>query len=375
MEGDVRFVFSEEQHALREAVRRFLRQHSSEQDVRRLMETANGYDGAVWKQMAGQLGLQSLTIPEKFGGAGFTYTDLMIVFEEMGAALLCAPFFSTVALAANVVLFSEDTAAQEELLPSIAGGDTIATLAYLEDEGSWSPSDIAMPASLRDGRWTLRGTKSFVLDGLTASLILVVARSDDGLGLFAVDAGAAGLTRTPLTTLDRTRKQARLEFADTPARRIGAPGSAERGLARTLDLAAVLLAAEQVGAAQRCLDLSVEYANTRFQFGRAIGSFQAIKHRCADLRMQIEAARSIAYYAGWAAAEGSSELPVVASMAKAYCSDTFMAAAAEMIQIHGGIGFTWEHPAHLYFRRAKSAELIFGDPAYHREQLAQRLAI
>jgi alkylation response protein AidB-like acyl-CoA dehydrogenase len=371
----VRFVFSEEQHALRDAVRRFLRQHSSEQDVRRLMETANGYDSAVWKQMAGQLGLQSLTIPEKFGGAGFTYTDLMIVFEEMGAALVCAPFFSTVALAANALLYSEDTAAQEELLPSIAGGDTIATLAYVEGEGSWSPSDIAMPASFRDGRWTLRGTKSFVLDGLAASLILVVARSDEGLGLFAVDAGAAGLNRTPLTTLDRTRKQARLEFVDTPARRIGGPGSAERGLAKTLDLAAVLLAAEQVGAAQRCLDLSVEYAKTRFQFGRAIGGFQAIKHRCADLQMQIEAARSIAYYAGWAAAEGSSELPVVASMAKAYCSDTFMAAAAEMIQIHGGIGFTWEHPAHLYFRRAKSAELIFGDPAYHREQLAQRLAI
>ena len=371
----MRFVFSEEQHALRDAVRRFLRQHSSEQDVRRLMETANGYDSAVWKQMAGQLGLQSLTIPEKFGGAGFTYTDLMIVFEEMGAALVCAPFFSTVALAANVLLYSEDTAAQEELLPSIASGDTIATLAYVEDEGSWSPTDIAMPASLRDGRWTLRGTKSFVLDGLAANLILVVARSDEGLGLFAVDAGAAGLNRTPLTTLDRTRKQARLEFVDTPARRIGTPGSAERGLAKTLDLAAILLAAEQVGAAQRCLDLSVEYAKTRFQFGRAIGSFQAIKHRCADLQMQIEAARSIVYYAGWAAAEGSSELPVVASMAKAYCSDTFMAAAAEMIQIHGGIGFTWEHPAHLYFRRAKSAELIFGDPAYHREQLAQRLAI
>jgi alkylation response protein AidB-like acyl-CoA dehydrogenase len=371
----VRFVFSEEQHALRDAVHRFLRQHSSEQDVRRLMETANGYDSAVWKQMAGQLGLQSLTIPEKFGGAGFTYTDLMIVFEEMGAALTCAPFFSTVALAANVLLYSEDTAAQEELLPAIASGDTIATLAYVEGEGSWSPSDIAMPASFRDGQWTLRGTKSFVLDGMAASLILVVARSGEGLELFAVDAGAAGLNRTPLTTLDRTRKQARLEFADTPARRIGTPGSAERGLAKTLDLAAVLLAAEQVGAAQRCLDLSVEYAKTRFQFGRAIGSFQAIKHRCADLRMQIEAARSITYYAGWAAAEGSSELPMVASMAKAYCSDTFMAAAAEMIQIHGGIGCTWEHPAHLYFRRAKSAELIFGDPAYHREQLAQRLAV
>ncbi len=186
---------------------------------------------------------------------------------------------------------------------------------------------------------------------------------------------AEGLTRTPLATMDQTRKQARLEFADVDAWLIGTEGGAEAGLSKTLDLAAVALAAEQVGGAQRCLDTSVEYAKTRIQFGRPIGSFQAIKHKCADMLLEVESAKSAAYYAGWAAAEDSDELPVVASLAKSYCSEAYFHAAAETIQIHGGIGFTWEHPAHLYFKRAKSSELMLGDPSYHRELLAQRIGI
>jgi alkylation response protein AidB-like acyl-CoA dehydrogenase len=369
------FAFSEEQEELRKSVRRFLEDKSPETEVRRLMETTEGYDPAVWSQMAEQLGLQSLIIPEQFGGAGFTYVELIVVLEEMGAALLCAPFFSTVALAANALLTSGDQSAQEYLLPGIASGETIGTLAITEDNGRWDLDGVGLEARSSGDGWVLNGHKSYVVDGHVADLILVVGTTPAGLSLFGVKGDADGLTRTPLPTMDQTRKQARLEFADTPAWLIGSDGGAADGLTTTLDLAAVALAAEQVGGAQRCLDSAVEYAKTRIQFGRPIGSFQAIKHKCADMLLEVESAKSAAYYAGWAAAEDSDELPVVASLAKSYCSEAYFHAAAENIQIHGGIGFTWEHPAHLYFKRAKSSELMLGDPAYHRELLAQRIGI
>ncbi len=369
------FAFSEEQDELRKSVRRFLDDKSPETEVRRLMETTEGYDPAVWSQMAEQLGLQSLTIPEEYGGAGFSYVELIVVLEEMGASLLCAPFFSTVALGANAVLTSGDDKAKEYLLPGIASGETIATLAFTEDTGRWDADGVTLAAAPSGDGWELNGHKSFVLDGHVADLVLVVGRTDKGLSLFGVKGDADGLTRTPLPTMDQTRKQARLEFASTPAWLIGTDGGAEAGLSKTLDLAAVALAAEQVGGAQRCLDASVEYAKTRIQFGRPIGSFQAIKHKCADMLLEVESAKSAAYYAGWAAAEDSDELPVVASLAKSYCSEAYFHAAAENIQIHGGIGFTWEHPAHLYFKRAKSSELMLGDPSYHRELLAQRIGM
>ena len=369
------FAFSEEQDELRRAVRRFLAEKSPETEVRRLMETTEGYDPAVWQQMAQQLGLQSLTIPEEFGGSGFGYVELIVVLEEMGSALLCAPYFATVALAANAVLTSGDDAAKKYLLPGIASGETIGTLAVTEDTGRWDLGSVTLAATESGEGWKLNGHKSFVIDGHTADLVLVVGRTDKGISLFGVKGDAPGLVRTPLATMDQTRKQARLEFADTPAWLIGSEGGAEAGLSKTLDLAAVALAAEQVGGAQHCLDSSVEYAKTRIQFGRPIGSFQAIKHKCADMLLEVESAKSAAYYAGWAAAEDSDELPVVASLAKSYCSEAYFHAAAENIQIHGGIGFTWEHDAHLYFKRAKSSELLFGDPAYHRELLAQRIGI
>jgi len=369
------FAFSEEQEELRRAVRRFLEEKSPETEVRRLMETTEGYDPAVWSQMADQLGLQSLIIPEEYGGSGFSYVELIVVLEEMGAALLCAPFFSTVALASNAVLTSGDESAKKYLLPGLASGETTGTLAITEDNGRWDFGGVTLAAKPSADGWVLNGHKMFVLDGYTAGLVLAVARTDSGLSLFGVKGDADGLTKTPLTTMDQTRKQARLEFADTPAWLIGTEGGAEPGLAKTLDLAAVALAAEQVGGAQRCLDNAVEYAKTRIQFGRPIGSFQAIKHKCADMLLEVESAKSAAYYAGWAAAEDSDELPVVASLAKSYCSEAYFHAAAENIQIHGGIGFTWEHHAHLYFKRAKSSELLLGDPAYHRELLAQRIGI
>ncbi|MGD0748600.1 MAG: acyl-CoA dehydrogenase family protein [Acidimicrobiales bacterium] len=369
------FAFSDEQEELRTSVRRFLAEKSPETEVRRLMDTTEGYDPAVWSQMADQLGLQSLTIPEEFGGSGFTYVELLVVLEEMGAALLCAPFFSSVALGANALLTSGDDEAKKAYLPGIASGETIATLAITEDNGKWDFSGIELAATKKGDGWELNGHKMFVIDGHVANLIIVAARTAAGVSLFAVDGDAAGLTRTPLPTMDQTRKQARLEFASTPAVLIGTDGGAEPGLSKTLDLAAVALAAEQVGGAQRVLDASVEYAKTRIQFGRPIGSFQAIKHKCADMLLEVESAKSAAYYAAWAAADDSDELPVVASLAKSYCSEAYFHAAAENIQIHGGIGFTWEHPAHLYFKRAKSSELLLGDPSYHRELLAQRIGI
>jgi alkylation response protein AidB-like acyl-CoA dehydrogenase len=369
------FAFSEEQEELRRIVRQFLDSKSSEAEVRRLMETTEGYDPATWSQMANELGLQSLTIPEEFGGQGYGYVELTVVLEEMGRSLLCAPYFSSVVLAANTLLHSGDDAAKKELLPGIASGDTIATLAFTEESGKWDESGITIRATKAGDGYKLTGTKMFVLDGHIANLILVAARTDAGVSLFRVDADASGLTRTPLATMDQTRKQAKLEFADTPATLIGTDGAGWSVLERVLDLAAVALAAEQVGGAQKVLEAAVEYAKVRVQFGRPIGSFQAIKHKCADMLLEVESAKSAAYYAGWCASELNDELPSVASLAKAYCSEAYFHAAAENIQIHGGIGFTWEHPAHLYFKRAKSSELLFGDPTYHRELLAQRIGI
>ncbi len=369
------FAFTDEQEELRRAVRRYLEDKSPISEVRRLMETDTGYDPAVWSQMANQLGLQALIIPEEYGGAGFGYVELVVVLEEMGRSLLCAPFFSTVALATNALVSSGDEAAMSEYLPAIATGEVTATVALTEDSGRWDLDGVALTAAGEGADWRLDGHKSFVVDGHTAGLILVAARTTSGLSLFAVDAAADGLTRQSLATMDQTRKQARLQFSGTPARLVGSDGQAGPVLRKTLDLAAVALAAEQVGGAQRVLDMSVEYAKSRIQFGRPIGSFQAIKHKCADMLLEVESAKSAAYYAGWAAAEDNEELAVTACLAKAYCSEAYFHSAAENIQIHGGIGFTWEHDAHLYFKRAKSSELILGDPAYHRELLAQRIGI
>ena len=369
------FAFSEEQEELRKIVKQFLDTKSPETEVRRLMETEEGYDEAVWEQMAGQMGLQGLIVPEEYGGSGYSYVELIVVLEEMGRRLLCAPYFSTVVLAANTLLHAGDEAAKKELLPGIASGETKATLAFTEENGRWDESGITVAATKAGDGWTLSGTKMFVLDGHTADLILVAARTDAGVSLFHVPADASGLTRTALSTMDQTRKQAKLEFADTPATLFGTDGGGWATLERVLDLTAVALAAEQVGGAQECLEMAVEYAKVRVQFGRPIGSFQAIKHKCADMLLEVESAKSAAYYAGWCAAELNDELPTVASLAKAYCSEAYFHTSAENIQIHGGIGFTWEHPAHLYFKRAKSSELLFGDPSYHRELLAQRLGI
>ena len=369
------FAFTEEQEELRKTVRAFFESKSSEAAVRELMETEDGYDKAVWDQAAQQLGLHSLHIPEEFGGAGFGYVELGIVLEEAGRALWTAPYFASVVLAANTLLQSGDDAAKAEYLPAIAAGETIATLALTEPSGKWDESGITLEATAAGEGYTLTGTKSFVIDGALADLIIVAGRTAKGVSLFAVDGGAEGITKTRLSTMDQTRKQAKLEFAGTPAKLIGTEGEGWKVLETVLDLAAVGLAAEQVGGAQFVLEMAVQYAKDRVQFGRPIGSFQAIKHKCADMLLEVESAKSAAYYGLWCASEMNDELPSTASLAKAYVSEAYFHAAAENIQIHGGIGFTWEHPAHLYFKRAKSSELLFGDPTYHRELLAQRIGI
>src|SRR3984885_1210252 len=367
------FTFTDEQREPGATLRRFLQDKSPSSEVRRLMATPEGYDPQTWAQLAGQLGLQGLAIPEKYGGSGAGPVELAIVCEEMGRALLCAPYFATAVLAAHALLASGDQAAAEEFLPSLADGGTIATLAVCEDDGAWTTDGLQTTARRSGDGYRLDGRKSFVLDGHIADLLLVVAQAEAGPRLFAGPGNAAGLGRRLLETLDMTRKQAELTLDGVPARLIGAEGSAADVVRRTLRLAAVALAGEQGGGGQRCLDMSVEYAKIRMQFGRPIGSFQAIKHMCADLLLEVESARSAAYYAAWAAEEGSDELPLVSSPAKAFCSEAYFRAAADNIQIHGGIGFTWEHDAHLYYRRAKSTELMLGTPEEHREIAATYL--
>ena len=369
------FGFSEEQEELRRMVKRFLDEKSPESEVRRLMATSEGYDPDVWKLMANELALQGLGIAEEFGGQGYGPVELYVVFEEMGANLFCSPYFSTVALAANALSFVGNESDQQTYLPGIASGDTIATVALTGDEGDWDLKSTSTTATASGDGWRVNGVRNYVTDGNVASLILVPAMTVKGLSLFAVQGDAVGLAREALPTMDQTRKQSRLELKDVPAALVGVEGGALEGLETTMQMAEAALAAEQVGGAQRVLNNAVEYAKNRVQFGRPIGSFQAIKHKCADMLLDVESAKSAAYYAAWAAQERNDELPIAASLAKSFCSEAYFHCAAENIQIHGGIGFTWEHHAHLYFKRAKSSELFLGDPAYHRELLAQRLGI
>ncbi|MEV7734592.1 acyl-CoA dehydrogenase family protein [Streptomyces sp. NPDC088921] len=361
---------------LRAAVREFMEAKSPEEAVRKLMESQPRFDPAVWSQAADQLRLPGLAIPEEYGGDGFGLVELGVVLEEMGRALFCAPFFATVLLAAQALLASGDKQACALLLPGIAAGRTTATLAVAEDHGSWDPAMVsarAVPDG--DGGWTVRGRKSFVIDGTTADLILVVARTVAGPTLFAVERDATGLAAEPMETLDATRAMARLTFDAVPATLVGSEGAGGRIMARVLDIASVGLAAEQAGGARRCLETSADYARVRHQFGRPIGSFQAVKHKCADMLVQVELAEASSREAARLADEDSPDFPVAAAVAHACCSRAYMTAAMENIQVHGGIGFTWEHPAHLYFRRAKSSQLLFGGPAVYHERLLDRLGI
>jgi alkylation response protein AidB-like acyl-CoA dehydrogenase len=360
---------------LRLTARGFFAKYSDEQAVRSTMDGKEGYDRALWAAMADQLGLQGLLVPEKFGGTGFGFKHLQIVMEEMGRALVCAPYLSTAVLAVSALLASRDDDRCAQLLPGIADGSSIAALAFTDRRGRWAACDDHVRATADGSGWTLTGSMHYVLDGAAADIVLVAAATDDGPGLFAVDAAADGFSAIPVQTLDMTRRQANIAFVRTNATEVGTIGTARAYLSHALNAGLAALAAEQVGGARRLLEMSVEYAQVREQFGRPIGSFQAIKHKCADMLVEVESSTSAAYAACAAVEEGSEEATLLCSLAKAYCSEAYCHAAAENIQIHGGIGFTWEHPAHLYFRRAKSTEMLLGTPAYHRERVLKELGL
>jgi alkylation response protein AidB-like acyl-CoA dehydrogenase len=371
---DVDFAFSPEQEELRRTVRQFLDKTSPETEVRRLMATEGGYDTGTWHRIADELGLLGLAIPSGYGGAGAGFAELGIVAQEMGRALFCGPFLSTAVLATAALLESQDDAAQQRWLPAIAAGELIATVALPAPLRGAASEVTARRGPDAAGGWALGGTADFVVDGHVADLILVPAATSAGISLFAVRGSAPGLARTLLAAFDATRKHARLDFSATPAALIGPAGGAAPVLAYVFDLGCVALACEQVGVAERALDMARDYAMLRTQFGRPIGSFQAVKHKLANVLLEVEAARSAAWYGLWAADAGRDQLPVVASIAQATCSAAAYLAATENIQVHGGIGYTWEHPAHLYFRRATTSRMWLGDPAGHYERLLNQLS-
>jgi alkylation response protein AidB-like acyl-CoA dehydrogenase len=366
----VSFIPGEDAEALRSVVRDFMEKRSPAEEVRELAETATGYDTGVWAQAAEEIGLHGLTIPERHGGSAASVVELGVAFEELGATLYSGPFFATVGLAATALLEAGEESLAAKHLPGIVDGGTVATLAWSGPD----PAHSEVTAAADGETWSLSGTCPIVVDGAAADLVLVAARSGAGTGLFAVGGDAAGLRRTPLTALDPTRRLAELRFDATPATLVSAR-AAEEPLRRAHDLATLYLAAEQLGGAARVLATAVEYASTRVQFGRAIGSFQAVKHRLADMLIGVESSRSVVYHGLWTAKHDPENLPVAASLARSVASDTYQWVAADNIQIHGGIGFTWEHSAHFYLKRAKSSQLLLGKPPAHRRRLAGLLGI
>jgi alkylation response protein AidB-like acyl-CoA dehydrogenase len=377
----VNFAFTEEQEELRQTARAVLAEHASSERVRAAMTSERGWDDGLWKQLGAELGWTAVHIPEQYGGLGLGYVELVALLEIMGEHLVCSPYFATLALGANALLVAGSEAQKQQWLPAIAEGERTATLAWTESNGRWDADGIETRCEPDGDGYVLRGSKRYVVDGHLAQTLIVAARSpgsagQQGVSLFVVDGNATGLESKPLPTVDSTRRQAEIRLSDVrvPASaRLGEEGQGAALLAKTLDLAAVALAAEQVGGAQRCLDMAVEYAKQRVQFGRPIGSFQAIKHKCADMMVAVESARSAVYYAACVAEDDGDELPRVASLVKAYCSDAYFRCAADNIQIHGGVGFTWEYDCHLFYRRAKVLSHVLGTTDEWREKLVARL--
>jgi alkylation response protein AidB-like acyl-CoA dehydrogenase len=370
------FGFSEEQEMLRQSARGVFEKESPSTAVRALMEDGRGYDATLWKTMA-ELGWIGLVVPEEYGGSDLSYVDLVLLMEEMGRVVLPSPFIPTVMVAEAVKRAGSENQKQT-FLPKIAAGNLIATIAWLEPEGSWDAPSIRLAARREDAGFVLDGTKLFVNDAHIADYILVAARSggegDDGVTLFALDSRRSGITVAPLKTMDQTRKLSEMKFAGVLAtidEVVGTVGAGWPTLAAVLDRGKVMLAAEMMGGAQKVLDMTVEYAKLRVQFGRPIGSFQAVQHKCANMMIDVEGAKSAVYYAAWAVSNEVADAPLAAAVAKAAASDAFRRVSAEGIQLHGGIGFTWDHDLHLYFKRAKSSEFTFGDATYNRELVAR----
>ena len=372
------FGFSEEQELLRSTARKFFENECPSTIVRTLMETPEGMTPALWSKLVEQ-GWLGLIYPEAYDGMGLGLVDLVVLMEEMGRAVVPGPYFSTVLLGALVILEAGNETQKKEWLPKIATGDRRVSLAWMEPSATLGPDGVTLPAAEKNGAYTLSGTKLFVPDAHTADAIVVAARTgmgkaEDGVSLFLVPRGTSGLDVKLLPTMDQTRKLCEVTLKDVRVggdALLGGAGAGWKPLARVLDRATVALCAEMCGGAQKVLEMTVEYAKIRQAFGRPIGSYQGVKHKAADMLVDVENSKSITYYAAWALDEGVTEGPLAASMAKAYVSDAYRRVSAAGIQLHGGIGFTWEHDLHLYFKRAKGSEFTFGDATYHRERVAQ----
>ncbi|WP_081395845.1 acyl-CoA dehydrogenase family protein [Mycolicibacterium conceptionense] len=362
------FRFTDEQAQLRTAVRKFCAENFGEQTVRTLMESEPRFDPKVWARLGSELGVLGLAVPEADGGAGDTLVDQGVAVEELGAALACGPVFGTVLLAIPALVAASAGPVRDELLGALAEGTRTAAFAVPDQAGGFDPAAVKVLVA-EDG--TLTGTVERVVDADSADTLLVAATGSDGVGLYAVDAAAPGVQRSQLVTLDLTRPQATVALSAAPAQLVAGSGEAERVITHAFQVASALLAAEQVGAAQHLLDLSVDYAKSRLQFGRQIGSFQAVKHRLADCLVDLEHARSATYHAVWALTDGTDDPALAASIAQATASAAFAKIAADTIQVHGGIGFTWEHQAHLYFKRATTDAALLGSAEAHRSRVAE----
>jgi alkylation response protein AidB-like acyl-CoA dehydrogenase len=372
------FAFSEEQEMLRRSARDFLAKECSSKVVRKLMESSDPYDEGLWQKVAG-LGWTALGIPEEYGGVG-TFLDLVVVLEEAGRALMPGPFFATMGLAVPAIIESGTGAQKKETLGAIAQGSARATLAFTEPSGRWDAGSVTLTAKPSGGGWQLDGVKQFVPDAEAADYMVVAARTrgegEDGISLFLVKGRPKGMTVTPLKTLDQTRRWNEVRFDGIQLDAGSLMGAADKAwphLKRALEWATAALCAEMVGGTQKVLETSTDYAKARHQFGKPIGIYQAVSHKLADMLVLSESGRSATYYAAWAVDADAPDRSLAASMAKAYVSDAYRKVAGDGIQVHGGIGFTWEHDMHLYFKRAKSSEVTLGDATYHRELVAQSL--
>lgn len=371
----VSFAPTDDQELIRSTARKYLEDRVGPGQVRELMGSDKGFDSDVWQEMAG-MGWAGLVIPEEHGGSGLTPVEMGVLLEEMGRLVNPGPFFASAVLATTAIEEVATSEQKAELLPSLASGESIAALAIFESARNWTPGRSATTARRDGGEWVLTGSKRAVLAGADADILLVTAATDEGIGVFVVSPGATGVSIEAEPVLDLTRRQASVALESVrvdDGSKLG-EGDATAALDRVLSVASSYLAAEQVGGAQRCLEMAVEYAKTRYQFGRPIGSYQAIKHRCANMLMKVEHAKSAAYYAS-RVIDDPVEFSIAAPLAASVASEAYVWVAGENIQVHGGIGFTWEHDAHIYFKRAKASSLLFGDPAHQRDLLGRAIGI
>ena len=381
------FRFNDEQRMIRDTAAAFLNEVSGSEAVRDAMATETGYDSQLWQRICREMYLQATHIPEAHGGLGLGYVELVAILEQMGRTLLCAPFFSTVCLGVNALVTAGSEEQKQHYLTQIAEGSMTATLAYTGESGRWDAQTVNAVCRRQDDNYILNGKLRYVVDGHTADLLIIAARTEgsvaeEGISLFAVPADTQGLKRTWLPTMDQTRRLADIELNQLcvpVSAMMGDEGQAWKHLAKVIDLATVALAAEQMGGAQKVLEMTVDYTKERVQFNRPVASFQAVKHQAADMMLKAEVARSAVYYAGCIGQEAiqesqlGDELMEAASVAKAYCSDAYFANSSDALQLHGGVGFTWEYDVHLYFKRAKASEHFFGNATYHRERVARLL--